>query len=61
MKRKKQSFYTPTGLAVLCGVSSPAIIRACVRGDIKATQTPGGHYRIPPDIAKEFLKKLGYK
>jgi len=54
-------FFTPTGLAVLCGVTSATIIRACVKGEIKATQTPGGHYRIKVEDAKIFLKKLGYK
>jgi excisionase family DNA binding protein len=41
-------------VARLCGVSRDAVLKWIKRGKLPATQTPGGHYRVPRSACEEL-------
>lgn len=55
----EKRFLTTGELAALSGISPTTIFRAIVNKTIAATTTPGGHYRIPRNIAETFLRNNG--
>jgi excisionase family DNA binding protein len=50
---------TTTRLAELAGVHQTTILKAVQAGKIPARKTPGGHFRIEPREAVEFLRSMG--
>lgn len=53
------SLLTTTRLAELAGVHQTTILKAIQAGRITATTTPGGHFRVSPQAAAEFLESMG--
>ncbi|MBI4057554.1 MAG: response regulator [Elusimicrobia bacterium] len=53
----KKQYYTTGQIAKFCHVSPTTIFRAIEHGLLKASTTPGGHYRISRGEAEGFLKK----
>lgn len=54
-----ESALSTTRLAELAGVHQTTIIKAIQAGRIHARTTPGGHFRIAPADAAEFLRAMG--
>ena len=54
-----ESALTTTSLAELAGVHQTTIIKAIQAGRITAHTTPGGHFRIAPKDAADFLRTMG--
>lgn len=52
-----KSYFSTSELAAICSVSATTIFRAVVNKTIKASTTPGGHFRISREEAEEFLRK----
>lgn len=47
-------------LATLCHVTKHTIIAAIERGELQASQTPGGHNRIRREDALDFMRRFQY-
>ena len=52
-----KEYYTTGELAEICHVSPTTISRAINNKQLKATTTPGGHFRVSRKEAEEFLEK----
>jgi excisionase family DNA binding protein len=52
-----KEYYSTGELAAACHVTKHTIITAIEKSDLRASQTPGGHNRIPREEAMRFLKK----
>ena len=54
-----EPFLTTKSIARYCHMSVTQIKRWILNGDLKAVQTPGGHYRITQEDFKDFLDRQG--
>ena len=54
-----EPFLTTKAVARYCHMSDTQIKRWIQNGDLKAIQTPGGHYRITKKDFRDFLERLG--
>jgi len=61
MKKKKIRLYSALEVANICGVANMTMINWIKKGYITAMTTPGGQYRLYPDVVKHFLETRGMK
>ena len=54
-----EPFLSTKAVARYCHMSDTQVKRWIQNGELKAIQTPGGHYRITKKDFKEFLERLG--
>lgn len=52
---KRGHTMTTTSAAKVCGVSSSTLLRAVKARKIKASKTPGGHYRVTLADVRAFM------
>ena len=52
MAGKKPELLSTGEVARLCGVTRDAVLKWIKKGKLPATQTPGGHFRIPREACQ---------
>lgn len=60
-KRRKKVFLTTGRVSKILGVSPATVFRAVEKGEIAASKTPGGHYRISAETLDVYMVTHGYK
>lgn len=57
----KRTWIGSNKFAAVMEVAAITVVRWCKEGKLTYFTTPGGHHRIPIQVAQEFLKKYGPK
>lgn len=56
----EKRYFTTFEVGRICGVFPSTVVNWIRSGKLKASQTPGGHRRIPRDGFLAFMKEFGY-
>lgn len=58
---KKIKVYSALEIAKMCGVVNQTVINWIRQGHIEAFKTPGGQYRVYPDVLCSFMESNGMR
>ncbi len=55
-----RTFYTPTEVAEMVGLSRQSVVKLCSTGKLDAHRSSGGHWRISVDSVKGLDEAAGH-
>lgn len=59
--REKIKVYSALEIAKMCGVVNQTVINWITKGHIESFRTPGGQYRVYPDVLRAFMESNGMR
>ena len=60
-RKTKERVFSAHEVANICGVVNQTVINWIDKGHLAAFRTPGGQYRVYPDVLASFFKEQGMR